>query len=265
VLAVAAHPDDIEFMMAGTLVLLREAGCETHYLNIASGSCGSATENAARTRVKRAKEARAAARFLGARFHPSLADDIEIFYGPPLLRRLAAVVRAVRPTIVLTHSLDDYMEDHTNTARLAVTAAFVRGMPNYVTRPRRAAVSGDVTVYHALPHGLRDALGRRLLPEGFVDVSAAHATKLAALSAHRSQQAWLDKSQGMPSYLETMEALSREVGRMSRRFALAEGWRRHNPLGFCAAAANPLQEILKARYRENPAYRRWLDAGHPGA
>lgn len=265
VLAIAAHPDDIEFMMAGTLLLLKEAGCEIHYLNVASGSCGSMAENAARTRVRRAREARAAARLLGARFHPSLADDIEIFYEPGLLRRLAAVIRDVAPSIILTHSLEDYMEDHTNTARLAVTAAFVRGMPNFVTKPRRQAVAGDLTLYHALPHGLRDALGRRILPEGFADVTSVHTGKLAALSAHRSQQGWLDKSQGMSSYLKSMEAVSREVGRSSGRFKLAEGWRRHNSLGFCPAGADPLREILGTKYRLNAAYRHWLDAGSAGS
>ena len=39
--AVAAHPDDIEFMMAGTLILLGRAGYELHYMTIANGSCGS--------------------------------------------------------------------------------------------------------------------------------------------------------------------------------------------------------------------------------
>lgn len=264
VLAIAAHPDDIEFMMAGTLLLLKEAGCEIHYLNVASGSCGSLVESAARTRVRRAKEARAAARLLGARFHPSLADDLEIFYEPKLLRRLAAVIRDVSPSIVLTHSLEDYMEDHTNTARLAVTAAFARGMPNFMTSPRRAPSPGDLTLYHALPHGLRDALGRRVLPEGFVDVTSVHATKLAALSTHRSQQGWLDKSQGMTSYLKNMEAVSREVGGLSGRFKLAEGWRRHNSLGFCPTGADPLREILRMKYRPNPAYRDWLEAGSAG-
>jgi LmbE family N-acetylglucosaminyl deacetylase len=42
VLAAAAHPDDIEFMMAGTLLRLKDAGCEIHLWNLANGCCGSA-------------------------------------------------------------------------------------------------------------------------------------------------------------------------------------------------------------------------------
>ncbi|HEY1107028.1 MAG TPA: GlcNAc-PI de-N-acetylase, partial [Opitutaceae bacterium] len=168
--------------------------------------------------------------------------------------------REVRPTVVLTHSPQDYMEDHMNTSRLAVTAAFARGMPNFVTQPRAKIFSGDTTVYHALPHGLRDGLGRRVRPESFVDVASMHATKLQALAAHKSQQSWLDETQGMSSYLRAMEDTSREVGRLSRRFKLAEGWRRHSPLGFCAAGADPLRAAIGRRYRLDPAYARSLES-----
>ena len=40
VFALGCHPDDIEFMMAGTLFLLKDAGCELHYMALANGSCG---------------------------------------------------------------------------------------------------------------------------------------------------------------------------------------------------------------------------------
>ena len=147
-----------------------------------------------------------------------------------------------------------------NTARLAVTAAFVRGMPNFRTQPRRAIFAGDTTVYHALPHGLRDGLNRRVAAESFVDTTGVHETKLAALAAHRSQQGWLDATQKMDSYLAAMAATAREVGRMSRRFRLAEGWRRHNPLGLCAPDADPLRDALGKHYRLNPGYARTLEA-----
>ena len=146
-----------------------------------------------------------------------------------------------------------------NTARLAVGAALARGMPNFKTAPRRSAFETDVTVYHAMPHGLRNGLGRRILAESFVDVSTVHKTKLEALAAHRSQQQWLDVSQGMSSYLKAMEDMSREVGKLSRRFRLAEGWRRHSHLGFCAAGADPLRDALKKQYQRNSAYARWLE------
>ncbi|HXT41034.1 MAG TPA: PIG-L family deacetylase [Candidatus Angelobacter sp.] len=247
-IAIGAHPDDIEFYMAGTLLLLKRAGWEIHYLNIASGNCGSVKWNSAKTRGVRRREAREAAKLLGAQWHPPLCDDLEIVYEVALLRRLAAIVRAVKPAVVLTHSPQDYMEDHTNTCRLAVTAAFARGMPNFKTVPARKHFEGEVVVYHAMPHGLRDGMRRRVVPQMFVNTSAVHTMKRAALACHRSQKEWLDVSQGMDSYLKAMDEMSLAVGRMSKRFKHAEGWRRHSHLGFSTREANPLvQQLGKIR------------------
>lgn len=254
----AAHPDDIEFLMAGTLLLLAERGWEIHYLNLASGNCGSAVTNAAETRRIRQREAQAAARILGARWHRWLVDDAEIVYADRVIRQVAAVVRAVQPTVVLTHSPQDYMEDHMNACRIAVTAAFVRGMPNYHSLPRRPVTARDVTVYHAMPHGLRDGLRRLVVPGAYVDVTPVRERKRAALAAHQSQKAWLDATQGMDSYLDAMDEMARAVGKLSKRFALAEGWRRHSHLGFCAETADPLRDALGSRYWVNRAYERAL-------
>jgi LmbE family N-acetylglucosaminyl deacetylase len=260
-IAIGAHPDDIEFYMAGTLLQLKKTGYEIHYLTVANGNCGSAQYNAATMRSIRNTEARAAARILGAQFHPSLTNDLEILYSLELLRGLAAVIRDVKPGIVLTHSPQDYMEDHTNTSRLAVTAAFTRGMPNFKTAPPRPSAEYDVTVYHALPHGLCDQLRRRLVPGAFVNTTSVQKTKREALAAHKSQQGWLDVSQGINSFLLAMENMSLEVGRLSKRFKCAEGWRRHLHFGFCAAETDPLRDALGRNYLVNKAYERSLEDG----
>ncbi len=257
-IAIAAHPDDIEFAMAGTLCLLRAAGFRTHYLNVANGSCGSLVHRPAALRAIRRREARKAAVILGAQFHESMVDDLEVVYSVPLLRKLSAVIREVRPRIVLTHSPQDYMEDHTNTCRLAVTAAFARGIPNFVSRPQRRPWSGETTVYHAMPHGLCDPLRRRILPGAFVDTTSVQGTKLAALECHESQHGWLRASQGMNSYLRQMEETSRELGRMSRKFRMAEGWRRHAHMGFCSPDDDPLREALGRSYLVNRKYEKEL-------
>ncbi len=253
-IAIAAHPDDIEYVMAGTLLLLREAGWEIHYFNLASGNCGSLEMGPEETERVRLLEAQEAARMLGAAFHEPICRDLEIVYSVDLLRKVAAVVRQVAPAIVLTHSPQDYMEDHMNTCRLAVTAAFTHGMPNFRTDPPTEPRGQDVAIYHAMPHGLRDGLRRRIVPEAFVDVTSMHQQKLAALAAHRSQQAWLDSSQGMNSYLQAMEDMSREVGALSGVFPLAEGWRRHLYLGFSREDTDPLREALGERFLPNPAW-----------
>ncbi|HTI71524.1 MAG TPA: PIG-L family deacetylase [Candidatus Limnocylindria bacterium] len=252
-LAIAAHPDDIEFTMAGTLLRLGEVGYELHYMNLSTGSLGSAEWNAAKTRVARGAEAKRAAKTLGAHWHGPLCDDLEILYELKTLRRLAAVIRDVAPQIILTHPPVDYMEDHTETCRLVVTAAFSRGMPNFVTTPKRKAVDGEVTIYHSQPHLNRDPLGQLVHPEFYVDVENQLATQRQALAEHRSQKEWLDTSQGMDSYLATMENLKLEVGRMSRCFKFAEGWRRHLYAGFCSPEADPLRAALKTGITQSAA------------
>jgi N-acetylglucosamine malate deacetylase 1 len=242
--AVAAHPDDIEFVMAGTLLLLGRAGYELHYMTIANGCCGSTEHDAAATAEIREREARDASRSLGATFHSSLTDDLAIFYDRPTLARLAAVMRDVAPEILLVHSPDDYMEDHMNACRLAVTAAFARGMPNFPTDPPRPTADQPVTIYHAQPHGNRDPLGQLVRPNLFVDIASVLDEKAASLACHRSQQKWLDASQGFGSYIETLKSLGREVGAMSGQFEFAEGWRKHLHLGFCSESADPLRAAL---------------------
>jgi LmbE family N-acetylglucosaminyl deacetylase len=260
-IAIGAHPDDIEFYMAGTLLMLKQKGYAIHYLNLASGNCGSVQYNGAMTRSIRNTEARAAAKILGAHFHPSLGEDMEIIYNLGLLRALAAVIREVKPRIVLTHSPQDYMEDHMNTSRLAVSAAFTRGMPNFKTVPPLPPVDREVTVYHALPHGLCDQLRRHIIPGAFVNTTAVHKTQLKALEAHKSQQNWLDVSQGLNSYLLAMEDMSLAVGRLSKKFKHAEGWRRHLHFGYCSPETDPLADALGKNYLVNQAYERICQRG----
>src|SRR5262245_15581192 len=217
-IAIAAHPDDIEFLMSGTLMLLRAARYTIHYWNLANGCCGSTQTDAQTTAKIRRDEAHAAASAIGAKFHESICNDLEIFYDKPTLAKVAAVIREVAPEIVLTHSPVDYMEDHTNACRLAVTAAFARGMPNFATDPPRPAVSDTVTVYHAQPYSHRDPLGKLVEPEIVVDTTDLIELKKKMLAKHASQKLWLDESQGLDSYLETMAELDAEVGRMSSIF-----------------------------------------------
>jgi LmbE family N-acetylglucosaminyl deacetylase len=244
-LAIFAHPDDIEFVAAGTLLLLKSAGWHIHYLNLSSGNLGSMAMASRETRSTRAIEAKNAAGILGASWHPPICDDLEIVYDLGLLRQLAATVREVNPQIVLTHSPTDYMEDHMATCRLALTATFARGMSNFSTEPHVRHVDSQVTVYHAQPHMNRDPLGAIVRPGLFVDIGSEMETKRTALAAHESQRAWLDESQGMDSYVKTMEELCLEVGQMSGRFEFAEGWRRHLYAGFCRPDADPLTDALK--------------------
>jgi len=253
-LAIAAHPDDIEFVMAGTLLQLKSRGVEIHYFNLSTGNLGSTEFSAKKSAVVRRKEAQQAAKVLGAKWHPPICNDLDIMYDAKTLKKVAAIVRIVKPRIVLTHSLQDYMEDHTNTARLAVTAAFAHGVPNYKTSPSRPAFFDDVTVYHAMPHGLHDGMRNKITPDGYVNTTPVHAIKLVALAEHKSQQSWLSASQGMNSYLQSMEDMSRTVAKMTHGFEHAEGWRRHSHLGFSATDSDPLKDILGADFAADTSH-----------
>jgi LmbE family N-acetylglucosaminyl deacetylase len=246
-LAVAAHPDDIEFHMAGTLLLLRHAGAEIHMWNLANGCMGTATHSREDIIRIRAAEARASAELAGATWHPPLFDDLAIFYDQPSLARVAATLRDIRPNILLTHPPADYMEDHMNTCRLVVSGAFVRAMRNFLTEPPRPTTDQPVAIYHCAPHGLTDGLRRPFEPHFYVDITSVRARKRELLAQHHSQKHWLDVSQGMDAYLHDMETMSRELGKRCGRFDFAEAWRRHAHHGFASADYDPLRDLLDGR------------------
>ncbi len=243
-MAIGCHPDDIEFMMSGTLFLLREQGVRLHYMNLANGSCGTQEYGTEEIIQIRGQEAQTAAAFLGAEYYPPIAPDLEVVYDIDLVRRTAAAIRKANPDILLIPSLYDYMEDHMFTARIAITAAFSKGMPNFTTIPETPIAGGEIALYHALPYGLKDAYRKPVEPDFITDISGVIQEKATMLSMHQSQRNWLDESQKLDSYVETMRTMSAEVGRKTGRAAFGEGWIRHNPLGYSDPSFTPLENIL---------------------
>jgi len=172
VFAISAHPDDIEWRMAGTLLLLKQKGWLTHYMTIANGCCGSEILNRRQTIRVRRHEAMSAAMYLGAVFHESFANDLGVFYSEKQIKKVAAAIREVEPDVILTHPLEDYMEDHIITARLVCTAAFIRSSKGFRTDPSRLPSSRDVVVYHCVSHGLCDRIKRPMPSEFYVNIQA---------------------------------------------------------------------------------------------
>jgi N-acetylglucosamine malate deacetylase 1 len=243
----------MELMMSGTLLLMKQAGCEIHTINLANGSAGSTGLRPAEIASVRWKEAQASARLLGSVHHECMVDDLEVFYTQELIKRVTALVRRVKPDIVLAQSMEDYMDDHMNAARIAVTATFVRNIPNFTSIPDEPAIFEDAMLYHATPHILTDMMRRPIVPEIYVDVSAVIDRKAQLLACHASQKEWLDVTQGFDSYLRHMRDLAAKVGTLSGRFPFAEGWRRHSHVGFTREDCNPLADILKERCITVPA------------
>ena len=243
-LAIGCHPDDIEFAMAGTMLNLQKAGCEIHFMTVANGSLGTNSQGRGDIAARRHAECLEAANLVGAVFHDPICDDIEVFYTYENICRVADVVREVDPSIILTHGPYDYMEDHVCTGKLAVTAAFCRGMANLRCRPGSVPSLRYVARYHWMPQSMTDHRNRPVEPDFYVDVTEEMETKREMLRRHASQKEWLDVSQGMDAYLEDMASRSLHYGRKSGCFEFAEGWIRHNPLGFCPQDYNPLVELL---------------------
>src|SRR5436305_6679582 len=132
VLSVLAHPDDAEFLCAGSLLRLREYGWAVHIASMTPGDCGSAElppEEIARTR--RGEGARAAA-LLRGRYHCLEERDLLVFYNERTLERVTRLLRLVRPRVVLTHSPADYMLDHEMTSTMVRAATFAAPIPNFL-------------------------------------------------------------------------------------------------------------------------------------
>jgi LmbE family N-acetylglucosaminyl deacetylase len=250
--AVGCHPDDIEFMMAGTLIQLKEAGYEIHYMNVANGSCGTNQYDRDTIVRMRRQEAIDAAAIIGAIYHESLVDDLKVFYVPEILARMTAVMREVAPEIVLTHGPYDYMEDHVNTGRVAVSSAFFRGMTNADCEPYVKETAQNVTIYHSMPHCISDPLRNPVIPDLYVDITSTMAVKREMLAQHRSQKDWLDVSQGNDAYLDDQAERGRIFGEKSGKFDFAEGWIRHNSVGFCGPDDNPLVDALGDKVLVDP-------------
>ena len=243
-LAIFAHPDDVEYFAAGTMLQLAQRGWELHYFDLCAGNGGSVQMDGPTTATVRLAEAQEAARILGAKFYPPVVNDMTLTFDIEVMRKVASVIRQSRADIVLTHALSDYMEDHMACARLATSAAFTHGMPNFDTVPPAATYGHDVTIDHAMPHGLRTPLRQKVRAGLYVDVGPVQDQARKALAAHASQKDWLDKSQGMDSYLHTLDKMSAAVGALSGKYPLAQGWCRHHHLGYSATEIDPLRSAL---------------------
>src|SRR5437763_8120868 len=133
ILSVLAHPDDAEFLCAGTLIRLkRELGFDVHIASMTAGDCGSVEHDAqAISKLRRAEGAKAAA-LIGATYHCVEEKDLLVFYNERSLEKVTRLLRQVQPGIVLTHSPADYMLDHEMTSTIVRAAAFAGPIPNFM-------------------------------------------------------------------------------------------------------------------------------------
>jgi two-component system response regulator HydG len=115
VLAIGAHPDDVEIGAAGSLLAHRSMGNEVSILTLSRGARGG-------TETTRASESAMAARVLGATLYHDDLQDTNISESDPTISVISRVVESVRPTVIYTHSFHDVHQDHRNTYRAAMVA-----------------------------------------------------------------------------------------------------------------------------------------------
>jgi len=175
VLAIAAHPDDMELICGGTLIRAHMLGRSTGILDLAAGEMASRG-----TPELRAKEAAAAAKVMGVSVRENLGlPDGGITNTPETRAKVAVVIRRLQPKIVITHSLHGRHPDHPIVAQLARDASFVAGLKKIEPSipPHR-----PLKVLHAL--SFREDNTR---PTFVVDVTDAFEKKLEAIGCYKSQ------------------------------------------------------------------------------
>lgn len=175
ILAIGAHPDDIELICGGTLIRAQMLGRRTGILDLSAGELGSRG-----TREIRAREAEKAARVMGVSVRENLGlPDGGIVNTPETRAKVALIIRRLRPSVIITHSLHGRHPDHPVVAQLARDACFVAGLSKVEPtspphRPRK--------VLHAL--SFREDHEK---PTFVVDITDAFEKKLEAVAAYASQ------------------------------------------------------------------------------
>ena len=216
ILAIHAHPDDIEFQCAGTLALLQQLGASLTIATMTPGDCGSAEMGPEEISEVRRGEAKQAADLLGAEYHCLEFRDLSIVIDNDSRHKVTELVRRARPDIVLTAPPVDYMSDHEMTSRLVRDACFNAPIPNYsASQFEPAAPTKRIPhLYYVDPVEGVDYFGQPVEPEFVIDISMTFELKQQMLACHASQRDWLLKQHGIDEYLNSCERWSAERGKI---------------------------------------------------
>ena len=240
VLAVGAHPDDVEFIAGGTLALLREKGLGIHIATVCSGNRGSATLNPRDIARVRFKEATESAKLLAASYRCLGEDDLGVVFDNPTRARVTELVRQVDPDIVFTNFPQDYMPDHQITADLVWDACFNASVPNYFTNAANPAEPTKRIPYLFYGDGIEglDRFGSEVRLEFYVDIGSTIDIKEKMLMKHESQRDWLRTQHRSDQYVLSMRKWSERRGK-EVNVKFAEGFIQHKGHPF------PTRNILK--------------------
>jgi LmbE family N-acetylglucosaminyl deacetylase len=242
-LAILAHPDDAEFLCAGTLARLRaERGWAIHVATMTPGDCGSfefPPDEIAR--IRRA-EGRAAAVAIGATYHCVEERDLRVTYNEAALEKVVRLINAVAPSVVFTHSPDDYHLDHEQTSKLVRAATFAAPIPNFLHgRHLHPPLAHIPHLFYCDPLEGADAFGNPIVPAFRIDITSVIEEKARMLECHESQRNWLRDHHGVDNLVDSMKEWGAVQGRACG-VPFAEGFRQH--LGHSYPKNNLLAELL---------------------
>lgn len=191
ILAIGAHPDDVEIACSGTLAKCVKRGDTVIVCHASSGNLGHVVIPPEELKGIRANEAKRAGAMAGIEVIYGGFDDLEIYDGNKQARdKMVDVIRYAQPDVIITHHPDDYMPDHTAVSRLVFDASFTATLPNYPT--------GVDKVAKLVPIYYMDTLaGVGFNPTEYVDISEEIELKLQMLECHESQLVWMREHDGI--------------------------------------------------------------------
>jgi LmbE family N-acetylglucosaminyl deacetylase len=191
VLAFGAHPDDIEFLCAGTLAKYSQQGHAVGVAIATNGEVGSPTLSNAEIAAIRGKEARKSADLIGAEFFWLGYPDEFLFNTPQVRLHFIDVIRQFRPDVVICLDKDaDYHPDHTTTGQIVWDTHVMVTVPNIETDTHPCAAIPDIVFMDTV-------VGINFQPEFYVDITGQWETKAAMLECHESQEGWMQAQYGV--------------------------------------------------------------------
>ena len=217
VLAIGAHPDDIEIACSGTLAKCVKRGDTVIVCHVSSGNLGHVVIPPDELRIIRANEAKKAGALAGIEVICAGFDDLEIYDNNKEARdKLVDIIKYANPDFIITHNPDDYMPDHTAVARLVFDASFTATLPNYASKYKEPAKL--VPIYY-----MDTLAGVNFNPTEYVDISEEIDLKLQMLECHESQVVWMRDHDGI-DFPDMVKTCSRYRGYQCG-VAYAEGFR----------------------------------------
>ena len=173
ILAIGAHPDDVETMCAGTLAKYASQGHKVFIATATSGNIGSATHTMEEIAAIRKQEAANSAALIGAEYICLDYDD-EMFYE----------TKEVRLAFIFTHSLHDYNPDHMLTSKIINDIAVMIPIAHLKTEEEPYDCIPSIWMWEPVA-------GMGFQPTDYVDITDFYETKMKMLNCMESQKAWM--------------------------------------------------------------------------